>query len=265
MTLLTHGGPSTAAPTTSPPRDPPRWWQAAPVDAPNRKRIGFEILAMLLLIAVPGLLVGLEGITDPASIDVDEIGGLELAASVAGSFGGALMAVHLLWRDGLLAQAGFHRRSPGFVLGYGALGTVCCYAAVIGAAILSLAIFAGFGGDPESVTDDRTGGDIELTVGVLVVAYVLSITAGITEEIVFRAYAITRLEQLGWGRWAAVAAGGVFTLLHLYQGVFAVFVIGAITAVFTWLYKWKRTLLPLVVAHAAYDAIQLTIAILVSS
>lgn len=247
-------------PTTAPPRDPPRWWQAAPVEAADRKRIGFELLAMLLLIAVPGLLVGLEGITDPASIEIDEVGWLELAASVAGSAGGALMAAHLLWRDRLLGQAGFHRRRPGFVLGYGALGTVCCYAALIGASILAFAVYSAFGGDAESLAEDREV-DLDVTGKVVVVAYVLAITAGITEEILFRAYAITRLEQLGWGRRAPLAAGVVFTVLHLYQGLFAVVVIGAITAVFTWLYHWKRTLLPVMLAHAAYDAIQLSIAI----
>jgi len=220
---------------------------------------------MLLLIAVPGLLVGLEGITDPSSIDVDEIGWLELAAAVAGAFGGALMATQLLWRDRLLGQAGFHRRSPGFVLRYGALGTACCYAALIGAAMLAAVVYAAFGGDPESIAGDRADTEIDLSVTTLVVAYVLAATAGITEEIVFRAYAITRLEQLGWGRWAAIAAGGVFALLHLYQGLFAVVVIAAVTGVFTWLYKWKRTLLPLMVAHTGYNAIQLTIAILGSS
>ena len=38
----------------------------------------------------------------------------------------------------------------------------------------------------------------------------------------FRAYAITRLEQLGWKRAAFIVPGAVFTVLHLYQGVIAI-------------------------------------------
>lgn len=257
--------PITSSPTSAPPRDPPRRWTAAPVAPEERRRIGFELLAMLLLIAVPGFLVGLAGITDPTSIDVDEIGWLELAASVAGASGGAVLAVQLLWRDRLLGQAGFHRRPPRFALGYGALGTVCCYAAVAAAGILAVVVYAGFGGDPDVLARDRDATDIDVSATTLVMASVLSLSAGITEEIVFRAYAITRLEQLGWGRWAAVAAGVIFTLLHLYQGVFALVVIGAVTAVLTWLYTWKRTVLPLMVTHAAYNGIQFAIAMLASS
>lgn len=257
--------PVLPTPTTAPPGDPPSWWSAAPVPAADRRRLAYELLAMLVLIAVPGLLVGLEGIANPTSIDVDEISVLELLASIAGSAGGALMAAQLLWRDGVLRQAGFQRRGPGFVVGYGLLGLVCCYGALIVTAIVSLGVYSAFGGDVESATGAGDDTDLELSVATLVVAYVLSITAGITEEIVFRAYAITRLEQLGWGRWAPVAAGLLFTALHLYQGVFAVVVIGSITCVFTWLYKWKRSLLPIMVAHALYDAVQLTLAIFLSS
>lgn len=253
-------------PTTAPPRDPPRGWSIAPVEPGDRKRIATEVVAMLVLIAVPGLLIGLEGIGDPRSIDVDEIGVLELLASVASSAGGAMLAAQLLWRDGLLEVAGFHRRKATMVLGYGVLGFVCCYVALVIGVLVGSALYAAFGGDLEAFLDeaeranDGGGGP---SAALLVVAYVIAITAGVTEEIVFRAYAITRLEQLGWGRWAAVAAAAVFTLLHLYQGVIAVFAIGGITVVFTLLYKWKRTLLPLIVAHALYDAVQLTIAILV--
>lgn len=253
-------------PTGPPPRDPPRWWTVAPADRADRLRIASEVVAMLVLIAVPGLLIGLEGIGDPRSIDVEEIGVLELLASVASSAGGAMLAAQLLWRDKLLQPAGFQRRKPGFVLGYGLLGFVACYGALIVGAMVGVAVYTAFGGDVEALLDDSAGddggGNVPLTAASLTVAYVIAITAGITEEIVFRAYAITRLEQLGWGKWAAVAAGGVFTLLHLYQGVIPVFAIGAITVVFTVLYKWKRTLLPLILAHALYDAAQLTIAAL---
>jgi membrane protease YdiL (CAAX protease family) len=255
---------ATREPTVDPPRDPPRWWTAAPVAPEDRRRVVTEVVAMLVLIAVPGLLIGLEGIGDPRSIQIDEIGALELLASVAGSAGGALLAAQLLWRDGLLQVAGFHRRKAGMVLGYGFLGLIGCYVALVIGVIVGAGVYATFGGDLEALAEEVEGnvGTDGPSVALLVVAYVIAITAGITEEIVFRAYAITRLEQLGWGRWGAIASVLLFASLHLYQGVVAFFGITAITVVFTFMYRWKRTLLPLMLAHALYDAIQLTIAIL---
>jgi membrane protease YdiL (CAAX protease family) len=256
--------PTTREPATHPPRDPPRWWTAPPVAPVDRRRIATEVVAMLVLIAVPGLLIGLEGIGDPRSIQVDEIGVLELLASVASSAGGAMLATQLLWRDGLLQVAGFHRRKAGMILGYGVLGLVCCYVALVIGVIVGSGVYAAFGGDLEALYDEAesSAGTSGSSAALLAVAYVIAITAGITEEILFRAYAITRLEQLGWGRWAAIASAIVFATLHLYQGVVAFFGIAAITVVFTFLYRWKRTLLPLMLAHALYDAVQLTIAIL---
>ena len=96
-------------------------------------------------------------------------------------------------------------------------------------------------------------------------AYVISITAGITEEIVFRAYAITRLEELGWKRAAFIVPGVVFTLLHLYQGVFAIVAHrcgdrrpspGCTGG--------SGRFWPVMVAHALFDAVQLTLAAVLS-
>jgi membrane protease YdiL (CAAX protease family) len=248
-------------PTVAPPRDPPRWWTVAAEPETEHKRIVFEVLAMLLFIAAPSFLIGLDGINDPTSISTDDISILELLASIAGSAGAALMATHLLWRDRKLAAAGFNKRSPLFALGYGALGFVACYGAIIAVGIVIVAFLALFG------SSDPTGGespDVSFTWASMIAAYLIAITAGITEEIIFRGYAITRLEQLGWKRAAYVVPAVVFTSLHLYQGVLAVLVIGAVAAVLTWLYKWKRSLLPVMVAHALFDAFQLTLAALLS-
>src|SRR5690606_38501172 len=120
------------------------------------------------------------------------------------------------------------------------------------------------GGDVESLAEraaeeaEESGG-VALSAASLAGAAVLSVTAGITEEIIFRAYAITRLQELGWRRAAVVVPGVVFTLLHLYQGVWAIVLIGAVTAVFTALYVWKRSIWPVVIAHVLFDAAQFTI------
>jgi membrane protease YdiL (CAAX protease family) len=230
----------------------------APAPAEDQRRIRFEILTVLLIVAVPGFIVGLEGIGDPQTISTD-IGTLELLATVASACGSALLAYHFLWRDKRLGIAGFGRRPAGFIAGWGVVGLAAVYGALIAAFVLVAPIYTAVGG----TTPDDSGA-VELTAASLAVAYVIAITAGITEEIIFRAYAITRLEELGWRRAAVVVPGVVFTLLHLYQGVLAVVLIGAVTAAFTWLYRWKRSIWPVMVAHALFDAVQLTLVALTS-
>ena len=231
----------------------------APAPEGDHKRIRFEILTVLLIAAVPGFITGLEGIGDPQTITTD-VGTLELLAMVASAAGPAVLAYHFLWRDKRLGVAGFGKRSPSFIAGYGILGLIVVYVALYTAALIAGSIYIALGGDLDEVTGGADADGVAFTAASLAVAYVISITAGVTEEIVFRSYAITRLEELGWRRAAFVVPGVVFTSLHLYQGLMAVALIGAVTAAFTWLYRWKRSLWPVVVAHALFDAIQLTLA-----
>lgn len=216
---------------------------------------------MLLLAAVPSFIIGLQGINDPTTITTD-IGVLELLATVAAAAGPAVMAIYLLWRDGRLQSSGFARRSPGFIAGYGAIGWVSCFLALFGMSLVVTLVYVTFGGDIDTLTESSDDDGVALSAASLTIAYVIALTAGLTEEVVFRAYAITRLEELGWKRAAFLVPGAVFTVLHLYQGPLVLVYIGAVTAVFTWLYKWRRSIWPVMVAHALFDAVQLTIAAL---
>jgi membrane protease YdiL (CAAX protease family) len=254
-----HTGWYQPEPTRVAPRDPPPGWTMAPAAPAEQSRIRFEILVMLLLAGVPGFIIGLEGIGDPRTISTD-VGTLELVAMVASAAGPAALAYHFLWRDKRLGVAGFARRPAGFVLGHGLLGLVVVYLALLGAAMLASSVYLAFGGDLDNLAAGDDEGGVALTAPSMAVAYVISLTAGITEEVVYRAYAITRLEELGWRRAAYVVPGAVFTLLHLYQGVLAVLLIGAVTVAFTWLYRWKRSIWPVMLAHALFDGVQFTIA-----
>jgi len=246
-------------PTRPAPTSPPPGWTMAPAPEVEQPRIRFEILTVLLIAAVPGFIIGLEGIGDPQEITTD-IPTLELLAMVAAAAGPAVLAYHFLWRDKRLGVAGFGRRPAAFIAGYGLLGLVVVYIALFTAAMVAGSIFVALGGDLDSLDDASDDDGVALTAASLAVAYVISITAGVTEEIIFRAYAITRLEELGWRRAAVIVPGVVFTLLHLYQGIQALVLIGAITAAFTWLYRWKRSIWPVMVAHALFDGVQLTLA-----
>lgn len=216
---------------------------------------------MLVLAALPSFIIGLEGIGDPTSLSTD-IGVLELLATIAAAAGPAAMAVHLLWRDRRLDTAGFARRDARFVVGWGLFGLLLCYAALIAAVVVVDVVYVAAGGDLESLGERED--NVDLTAASLAVAYAIALTAGVTEEIVFRAYAITRLEELGWGRSAFIVPGVVFTTLHLYQGVLALVLIGAITVAFTWLFRLKRSVWPVMVAHALFDGVQLTLLALLS-
>jgi membrane protease YdiL (CAAX protease family) len=215
---------------------------------------------MLLLAAVPSFIISLRGITDPTTVSTD-IGVLELLATVAAAAGPPDMAIYQLWRDRRLQSAGFAKRGAGFVLGYGAIGWVACFIALIAASIVIGSLYAAFGGDLDALTESDDDG-VTLTAASLVIAGVIALTAGLTEEIVFRAYAITRLEELGWKKAAVIVPTVVFTVLHLYQGILGMLFIGAIASVLAWLYKWRRSIWPVMVAHALFDAVQLTIAAL---
>jgi membrane protease YdiL (CAAX protease family) len=82
------------------------------------------------------------------------------------------------------------------------------------------------------------------------------LTAGITEEIVFRGYAIERLRELTGSPWLAVAIPlAVFVLAHLSAWsaghLAGVFVAGGLL---TGLYVWRQDLVACMIAHALMDA-----------
>ena len=204
---------------------------------------------MAFLAAAPSFVVSLEGIADPQTIDLD-VGVLELVASLLAALGPAGIAVYLLWRDGRLASAGFERRSLPYVTGYGALGAVCCFIALFSVSLLALTVFVAFGGEPDETANAVPN---DLTIGIVLAGIAVAVTAGIGEEIVFRAYAISRMEEAGYGRAAVWVPWAIFTSLHLYQGPLALLVIGAVSGVFVWLYRWQRSIWPVMVAHALYN------------
>jgi membrane protease YdiL (CAAX protease family) len=217
-----------------------------------------EVSVMAFLAVAPSLVLALQGLSDPEDIDL-EIGVVELLASLLAALGPAAMAAYLLWRDGRLRDAGFERRPLDFVAGYGVLGWVCTFIAFYSAATVLFIVTQAVGGDPFETTDEST---LDLTLRTALTGLAVAVTAGIGEEIVFRAYAITRLEEAGFPRAAIWAPWAVFTAVHLYQGPEAVLVIGAVAFVFVWLFRWKRSVWPVMVAHTLYDVTILLLAAL---
>ena len=89
-------------------------------------------------------------------------------------------------------------------------------------------------------------------------AVMIAVTAGVTEEIVVRGYAQTRLEQLR-------APTAVILLLptalwgvrHVYQGPGAALTIFGLGLMYAWYFQRTRRLWPLILAHTLFDLTQL--------
>lgn len=79
--------------------------------------------------------------------------------------------------------------------------------------------------------------------------------AGVVEEIVFRGYAIERIEALTGSRWAAgLLSAGVFIAVHIGSWGYAQLIVVAFgAAILTLLYVWRRDLASNMVAHFFAD------------
>jgi membrane protease YdiL (CAAX protease family) len=97
-------------------------------------------------------------------------------------------------------------------------------------------------------------------------AVVIAVTAGVTEEVVVRGYAQTRLEQLRAPTPVILLLPtGLWALLHLYQGVGPAVTIFCLGLVYAAYFQATRRLWPLVVAHCLFDLTQLTLILLTRS
>ena len=124
-----------------------------------------------------------------------------------------------------------------------------CIGAVFVTAIVISIVRAAIG--ESTVTNDAS--KLHVTAGAIVGLLVISIVAGISEEITYRAYGITRMEQAGWPRAALVAPWAVWTAQHLYQGPIAILVVGSVGVPLVLFFHRRRTVYPLIVGHALYD------------
>jgi CAAX protease family protein len=87
------------------------------------------------------------------------------------------------------------------------------------------------------------------------------LTAGVTEEILFRGYPISRLKVATGSTAIAVAIPfGVFVLLHLPSwGVAHLLFVSVAAALFTLAFVWRRNLWANIIAHVVTDSVPLLI------
>lgn len=91
------------------------------------------------------------------------------------------------------------------------------------------------------------------------------ITAAVTEEVLFRGYALERLKQRT-GRWslAGLISVGVFTVIHLpgWGRAHALGVVLPMGAALTALYIWKRNLVLVMLVYLVIDAPLIVLALI---
>ena len=91
-------------------------------------------------------------------------------------------------------------------------------------------------------------------------AVFIAVTAGVTEEIVVRGYAQTRLEQLGAPAAAILLLPtALWGVLHVYQGLGAALTIFGLGLMYAWYFQRTRRLWPLILAHILFDLTQLVL------
>jgi membrane protease YdiL (CAAX protease family) len=92
----------------------------------------------------------------------------------------------------------------------------------------------------------------------VVQAVLIAVTAGVTEEVVVRGYAQTRLEQLRVPTAVILLLPtGLWGVLHVYQGLGAALTILGLGLMYAWYFHRTRRLWPVILAHVLFDMTQL--------
>ena len=155
----------------------------------------------------------------------------------------ALLAIVVKGERLPLTSIGIRTDRVGRSLLWGMPFAVACLAAVIAC----LAIYGALGvhyGEGQSISR-------ALPVTILTV-----LRAGISEEVLYRGYAIERLQRITGSKWiAAVVPLILFAAFHYRQGLAGIGIAFVAGAVLTGLYLWKRDLIANMFAHFLVDFI----------
>jgi uncharacterized protein len=211
------------------------WWLAAPLPWPARSAV------VLLLALLPAVGLAQAGLADrvPGLATRREL----YLSTMATLWGLAAVSLLLAVAGGFdAAELGLARVSLPALGGWSAL--------VAGAGIALVSGLRRMGVREKGVVDfllPRTTGERRLFA-------LLSATAGITEEVMYRGVALTLLRAAGVHVWAAaVLAAAAFGALHAYQGRAGIIRSASLGFMLTIPVIVTGSLLPSVVAHAALD------------
>jgi membrane protease YdiL (CAAX protease family) len=246
------GPPEPGERRTLPTRKPP------PPPTAGRRVLATELALVLLLAFAPGLLgllvLATSGHGQPASID-----------QLGPAIGAAVFSTFLAWTPVLVLGYMLVRNGEGFAaIGLGRFhrwdagtGVALWVGSWVLVFVLSI-VFSHLGSN-----------DVDFLPKALPLwfrvanALTTAVTAGITEEVVVRGYAQTRLEQLRAPTAVILLLPtGLWALLHLYQGVGPAVIILCLGLAYAVFFQRTRRLWPLVIAHGAFDLTQLVLILL---
>ncbi|MYM80488.1 CPBP family intramembrane metalloprotease [Duganella sp. FT50W] len=179
-------------------------------------------------------------------------GPIELWPHLIKSWGGciAVMALVLLWERRTLASIGI---VPGNYLAW-------LIGATLGLTILAtsvISVIQASKGGKAALPEESAEGLNRLLGRPAWFRWAVVVTAGITEEIMFRGYPIERLHELTGNLWiAALIPLTVFTLAHL-GGWSWGHLVGVLFggSLLTGLYLWQRDLIACMIAHVLIDSL----------
>ena len=142
-----------------------------------------------------------------------------------------------------LSSIGLHTDRIGRSLIRGILLAAVCLAAAVGTILLYRSVGIAYGEGP--------GISRAIPVTILTV-----MRAGIAEEVLYRGFAIERLQVLTGNKWIAAGVPLVlFALFHYRQGLAGIFIAFLLGAILTAFYLWKRDLLANIFGHFLTDFI----------
>jgi membrane protease YdiL (CAAX protease family) len=187
----------------------------------------------------------------PAAVEIPDTANINATPAVLLNEAGVwiltfiVLAIVRFWERRPFSSIGFERPSWR-AIGAGALVVVAL------AAFVSVAgyIVEALGAPPPPV------GPTELVLGLPVwVQAFVALTAGFTEEVLFRGYPIERITELTGSRWAgAVLPVIIFAGAHIpFWGVLHGLMAGLVGVGLTILYIWRRSLWTNIAAHALWD------------
>lgn len=150
-------------------------------------------------------------------------------------------------------QFGWHTPTPRADVGIGLAAGVVIWVAVLAVMAAVAVLIAAFGG--EAILPKRPPALVAwLALQPFLLRVALAISAGVVEETFFRGFLEPRL---GVG-----ATTVLFVLAHLsYDQPWMLVGVTLLSLGFSALCRWRRTIVPAVIAHTVFDAIQLLIAI----
>ena len=181
-----------------------------------------------------------------ARVDVGDatgIGSYLAREAVVFAMAGALLLLVRFGERRPWSSIGWHGDRLGGVVGWGLLGAVACFVALLGCMVLAQALHWKVGLQQPPKWDPPVWA-MAITV----------LRAGVTEELFYRGYALERLITLTGSRWIATALTVVpFALFHYRQGPAGIMIAAVAAVILSLMYLRRRSLPTVMVTHFSVD------------